>query len=111
MIDVLAPDMLSWIGASSGWAAVAARAALKNGPAPDPASPEPRPVRLRATITIDIDARDAEEARRETLAVQALFETLKGDHPGATLGLHRRRPRLGRRSPPPSLVVTSYVDD
>lgn len=108
---------MGWAQASVGWALMAVRAAsveassaahANGSEAEAPAVP---PLRLRATITIDIDARDLEEAAQRSEVVRGQFEAVKRAHPEAVLTFQRRKPRTGRRAPPPSLVVSPYADD
>lgn len=121
MIDPVQSGLLEWAVASVGWAVLAARAvrpasssAVLANPADAPVSDSPvsaAPVRLRATITIEIDAEDAEDAERQAEAVRGQFEMMKRDHPTAALAVQRRKPRVRRRAPAPTLVVPHYVDD
>lgn len=116
MINPVRAELLEWIQASIGWAVLAARAARPATPSaaiastPDARTPV-NTMRLRATITIDIDARDAEDAERQSEAVRGQFEMVKRVHPTAALAFQRRKPRAGRRAPAPALVVAPYVDD
>lgn len=117
MVSPIRMELLEWIQAGVGWAMLAARARPVAEPTPAPvealrSTPKgPAPMRLRATITIDIDARDADEAELESDAIRRQFELLKRAHPKAELAFQRRKPRNGRRAPPPALVVAPYVDD
>ncbi|WP_428150975.1 hypothetical protein [Brevundimonas sp.] len=120
MVQPVRAELLTLIQASIGWAVLAARA-VNVVPAPPTAPPQPAarqsraparaPVRLRATITIDIDVPDTDEAEQACDAVRGQFEILKRTHPAAELAFQRRKPRTGRRAPPPALVVSPYVDD
>lgn len=112
MVDPVQMELLEWIQASVGWVLLARAAqpdvALANTPEPKDLA---TPMRFRATITIDIDARDAEDAERQSEAVRGQFELVKRFHPSADLVFQRRKPRVGRRAPAPALVVSPYVDD
>lgn len=116
MINPVRADLLEWVQASVGWAVLASRAVKPVAPSgaiaksPDLQTPA-APMRFRATITIDIDARDAEDAERQSEAVRGQFEVMKRIHPSAVLAFQRRKPRAGRRAPAPALVVSPYVDD
>lgn len=116
MISPVRAELLEWIQATVGWAVLAARAVKPAQTPAAAATPPPpattaTPMRLRATITIDIDARDAEDAERQSEVVRAQYELLKRAHPIATLAFQRRKPRAGRRPPAPVVVVAPYVDD
>lgn len=116
MISPVRAELLEWIQASVGWAVLATRAVKPVAPSaaiantPD-LQTSAAPMRFRATITIDIDARDAEDAERQSDAVRGQFEMMKRAHPAAVLAFQRRKPRAGRRAPAPALVVSPYVDD
>ena len=116
MVNPVRAELLEWIQASVGWAVLAARAV--NPVAPSTAIAQTSvpdfpaiPMRFRAIITIDIDARDAEDAERQSEAVRGQFEMMKRTVPAAVLAFQRRKPRAGRRAPAPALVVSPYVDD
>ena len=116
MVNAVRAEWLEWIQASVGWAILAARAAPHVGPATAVVSgrseaPTSAPLRLRATITIDIDAHDAEQAEQESDLIRGQFELVKRTHPSAQLAFQRRKPRIGRRPPTPTLVVSPYADD
>ncbi len=111
MVDPVQTELLEWIQASVGWVLLARAAqphALANTSEPTKLA---TPMRFRATITIDIDARDAEDAERQSEAVRGQFELVKRVHPSAGLVFQRRKPRVARRAPAPALVVSPYVDD
>ncbi len=116
MVNPVRAEMLEWIQASVGWALLAARAARPAAPSAaiaknlDLQTPA-TPMRFRATITIDIDARDAEDAERQSEAVRGQFELVRRALPAAALVFQRRKPRVGPRAPAPALVVAPYVDD
>lgn len=110
MVDPVQTELLEWIQASVGWVLLA-RAAQPDAANTQESSNPATPMRFRATITIDIDARDAEDAERQSEAVRGQFEMMKRAHPSAGLVFQRRKPRVGRRAPAPALVVSPYVDD
>ncbi|MFC5345052.1 hypothetical protein ACETK8_03480 [Brevundimonas staleyi] len=114
MIDPVGMELLNGIQASVGWALLAARAARSealDAAVANASEAATAPLRFRATITIDIDARDLEDAERQSDAVRGQFEMMKRDHPSAALLFQRRKPRTGRRAPAPAVVVAPYVDD
>lgn len=120
MISPEKADLLMWLQASIGWAILATRvsptsltgemSATETLEAPVLLT-DTTPARLRATITIDIDACDPAMLEQAQTEILAQYDRLRQSFPAASLDFRRRRTRVARRAPPPSLVVAPYVDD